>query len=359
MAKKKTKSRCATKQELLDKINKTYGDGTVLTGTTRPCIDVAAISTGAVPLDVATGVGGIPRGRIIEVYGPESGGKTTLSLSTIAQCQKNGGSVAFVDAEHALDAQWAKAIGVNVDDLIITQPSSGEEALAICEEFITSGQIDLIVVDSVAALVPQSELDGEIGQASVGAQARMMSQCMRKFVSICSKTECSVIFINQIREKIGMMFGNPETTPGGRALKFYASMRMEIRRIGPVKDGETHVGNAIKVKVVKNKVAPPFTEAKFNLYFGKRGYPSGIDYVASLLSVAESNGVINKSGSWYSYNSEKLGLGFNNSVAFVKENPELLNNIESKVMESVSGSTSISESAEPDDEDDDGFEEET
>jgi len=335
MAKKKTiqqKKEFKNKEEVMAEIEKKYGSGAITFGA-GPVLDIPSISTGSATLDSALGVWGIPKGRIVEVYGPEGSGKTTLCLSIVKECQKVGGIAAFVDAEHALDPKWAEKIGVDVDNLMISQPSSGEEALTIVEMLATSKQVDLVVVDSVAALTPQAEIDGELGEAHIGAQARLMSQAMRKLVAGVKRSNCIVVFINQIRMKIGVMFGNPEVTPGGRALKFYSSVRLDIRRSSAIKKGDEHLGNMVKIKVVKNKVAPPFKVAECALYFGKDGDPSGIDYAASLVELARDAGVIEVSGSWYSFDELRLGNGSDNAYAFVREDEKVAKQILSKVME--------------------------
>jgi recombination protein RecA len=291
-------------------------------------LDVPAIPTGAVALDVALGVGGVPRGRVIEIFGPESSGKTTLTLSIIAQAQKRKGAAAFIDAEHAFDSTYAKKLGVNLDDLLISQPDTGEQALEITEMLVRSNAIDVIVVDSVAALVPKAEIEGEMGASHMGLQARLMSQALRKLTSAISKSKATVIFINQLREKIGVMFGNPETTPGGRALKFYSSVRLDIRRIAQIKRGEEIVGGRVRVKVVKNKVAAPFKQAEFDLM-----YDEGVSAVGSILDVAETFEIIKQSGSWIVYGDEKLGQGRENAKAFLKENPKILNELEKRIAE--------------------------
>jgi recombination protein RecA len=324
---------CKDAEQTMAMINKKYGDGSILLASSRPIIDVPAISTGSAGLDSALGVWGIPKGRVIEIYGPEGSGKTSLTLSIIKECQQSGGTAAFVDAEHALDIEWAENIGVNMDTLMLSQPDSGEQALTIVEMLTASKQVDLIVIDSVAALVPQAEIDGEMGDSHIGAQARLMSQAMRKLVKKASAAGCAIIFINQIRMKIGVMFGNPETTPGGRALKFYASVRMDIRRLKAIKDGDINVGNEVKIKVVKNKVAPPFKTAICALYFGLDDYPYGIDYASSLVNLAVEAGIVKKQSSWYNYGDIRLGNGYNNACALLRENEDLQKELESKVRE--------------------------
>lgn len=292
-------------------------------------MNVETVPTGALSLDVALGLGGIPKGRIVEIYGPESSGKTTVALHMVAEVQKRGGIAGFIDAEHALDPAYAKRIGVDIDNLYISQPDNGEQALEITETMVRSGAVDIIIVDSVAALVPRAEIDGEMGDAHVGLQARLMSQALRKLTGSISKTNCTVIFINQLREKVGIMFGNPETTTGGRALKFYSSIRLDVRRIEAIKQGGDIVGNRTRVKVVKNKIAPPFKEAEFDIMFGQ-----GISREGDVLDLAANQGIVNKSGSWYAYNDNKIGQGRENAKAYLKERPELMQEIEKKVRES-------------------------
>lgn len=297
-------------------------------------VDVPAIPTGAIALDVALGIGGIPRGRVVEIFGPESSGKTTLTLSIIAQAQKRKGTAAFIDAEHAFDSTYAKKLGVNLDDLLISQPDTGEQALEITEMLVRSNAVDVIVVDSVAALVPKAEIEGEMGDSHMGLQARLMSQALRKLTSAIAKSKASLIFINQLREKIGVMFGNPETTTGGRALKFYASVRLDIRRIAQIKRGEESVGGRVRVKVVKNKVAPPFKQAEFDLM-----YDEGVSSVGSILDVAETFEIIKHSGSWLLFGEDKLGQGRENAKSFLRENPKILHELEKKVLERVATSS--------------------
>jgi len=313
-------------------IEKQFGKGSVMRlGVDEPLVqDIAAISTGSVSLDLALGVGGIPRGRVIEIYGPESSGKTTLTLHVIAEAQKGGGVAAFIDAEHALDVGYARKLGVRTEDLLISQPDTGEQALEICEMLVRSGAVDVIVIDSVAALVPRAELEGEMGDQHMGLQARLMSQALRKLTATISKSQTTVIFINQIRMKIGVMFGNPETTTGGNALKFYASQRLDIRRIGAIKDGETVIGNRTRVKVVKNKVAPPFRQAEFDIMFDE-----GISHAALLVDLAAELGVIVKSGAWYAYADQRIGQGRENTKLFLKDNPTLMAEIEAKVKDGL------------------------
>ena len=310
-------------------IEKQYGRGAIMRlGASGALLPIETIPTGSLELDYALGVGGIPRGRVTEIFGPESSGKTTLALHIVAEAQRRGGAVAFIDAEHALDAKYAKALGVNIDEMLISQPDTGEQALEITEALVRSGAIDGIVIDSVAALVPRAEIDGEMGDSLPGLQARLMSQALRKLTGAISKSKCSVIFINQIREKIGIMFGNPETTTGGRALKFYASVRLDIRRISAIKEGEDVVGSRVKVKVVKNKVAPPFREAEFDIIYGE-----GISRVGGLVDLGVAHKVVDKSGAWYAYGGERIGQGRENAKRFLQENPALASEIEAKLRE--------------------------
>ena len=310
----------------MSQIEKQFGKGSVMKLGEFKSMNVEAISTGALNLDIALGIGGIPKGRIIEIFGPESSGKTTLALHAVAEAQKLGGEAAFIDAEHALDPVYAKKIGVDVDNLIVSQPDTGEQALEIAEALIRSGAIDIIVVDSVAALVPKAEIDGDMGDSHIGLQARLMSQALRKLAGAINKTNAIIIFINQLREKVGIMFGNPETTPGGRALKFYSSVRMDIRRIENIKvDGQV-VGNRTRVKIVKNKVAPPFREAEFDIVYGK-----GISKEGSILDLAVELDIIQKSGSWFSYNGERIGQGRENVKAYIAERPELMAELDKKI----------------------------
>ena len=307
-------------------IEKNYGQGSIMKlGDTRH-MQVESVPTGSLSLDLALGVGGIPKGRIVEIYGPESSGKTTVALHMVAEVQKQGGIAGFIDAEHALDPIYAKNIGVNIDELYISQPDSGEQAMEITETMVRSGAVDIVIVDSVAALVPKQEIDGEMGDSHVGLQARLMSQALRKLTSVINKSNCTVIFINQLREKIGVMFGNPETTTGGRALKFYASVRLDVRRIETLKVGGEVVGNRTRVKVVKNKVAPPFKEAEFDIMFGK-----GISKEGDILDLAVLHDIINKAGAWYSYNGEKIGQGRENTKLYLANNPEVMEEIEQQV----------------------------
>ena len=308
-------------------IEKQFGKGSIMRLGQKDAITaVPAISTGAVSLDYALGIGGVPRGRVIEIFGPESSGKTTLTLQIIAEAQKLGGMAAFVDAEHALDAQYAKKLGVDLDNLLVSQPDNGEQALEIVEVLVRSGGVDVVVVDSVAALVPRAEIDGEMGEAQMGLQARLMSQALRKLTGVVSKSKTCLIFINQLREKIGVMFGNPETTTGGRALKFYASVRIDIRRIGAIKDGESVVGGRTRVKIVKNKVAPPFREAEFDVMYGE-----GISREGDLLDLAVDRKIVEKSGTWFAFSGDRLGQGRENVKQFLKENPVIFKAIEDRV----------------------------
>jgi len=310
----------------IGQIEKQHGKGTIMRLGDEATMNVPSISTGSIMVDYALGVGGIPRGRVTEIYGPEASGKTTLALHVIAEAQKAGGYAAFVDAEHAFDPRYAKNLGINTDELLVSQPDSGEQALEITETLIRSAALDVIVVDSVAALVPRAELEGEMGDSHMGLQARLMSQAMRKITGIINKTRTSVIFINQIREKIGVMFGNPETTSGGRALKFYSSVRMDIRRIGSLKQGDEVVGNRTKVKVVKNKVAPPFKVVEFNIMYGK-----GISRMGEILDMAVECDIIEKRGSWYRYDGEPIGQGSDNAIEFLESDPELTDKIEKQI----------------------------
>ena len=318
-------------QAALAQIEKQFGKGTIMRlGEGEVIEDIQVVSTGSLGLDIALGVGGLPRGRVIEIYGPESSGKTTLTLQVIAEMQKQNGTCAFVDAEHALDIQYAQKLGVNLQELLISQPDTGEQALEIVDSLVRSGAVDLIVIDSVAALTPKAELEGDMGDSLPGLQARLMSQALRKLTATIKKTNCMVIFINQIRMKIGVMFGSPETTTGGNALKFYASVRIDIRRTGTIKKGEEAIGNETKVKVVKNKVAPPFKTAEFDILFGE-----GISRHGEVIDLGVVARVIDKSGAWYAYNGEKIGQGRDNSREFLRENPELAHEIENKVRESL------------------------
>ncbi|WP_274474792.1 recombinase RecA [Mangrovimonas aestuarii] len=322
-------------QLTLDKLDKAYGKGTVMKMSDAAIQDVEAISSGSLGLDLALGVGGYPRGRVIEIYGPESSGKTTLTLHAIAEAQKSGGIAAFIDAEHAFDRFYAKKLGVDIDNLIISQPDHGEQALEIADNLVRSGAIDIIVVDSVAALTPKSEIEGEMGDSKMGLQARLMSQALRKLTASISKTNCTMIFINQLREKIGVMFGNPETTTGGNALKFYASVRLDIRRSTQIKDSAGEVaGNKTRVKVVKNKVAPPFKTAEFDIMYGE-----GVSKVGEVLDIAVESDIIKKSGSWFSYQDTKLGQGRDAVKAIIKDNPELMEELEVKIKEVIAAAS--------------------
>ena len=314
----------------MDKIEKDYGKGSVMMMNEKSMDPMEVVSTGSIGLDAALGVGGFPKGRIIEVYGPESSGKTTIAIHVIAEAQKKGGMCAIIDAEHAFDSAYAKKLGVDVDNLLISQPDYGEQALEIADRLILSGALDVVVIDSVAALVPKSELEGEMGDSKMGLHARLMSQALRKLTATISKTNTICIFINQLREKIGVMFGNPETTTGGNALKFYASIRLDIRRMSQIKDGEEAVGNRVKVKVVKNKVAPPFRAAEFDIVFGE-----GISKTGEIIDMGVELGIINKSGSWFSYNTDKLGQGRETVKQLMHDNPELANEIEGKIREKL------------------------
>jgi recombination protein RecA len=313
-------------QVTLDKLDKTYGKGTIMKLGDSKIMAVEVIPTGSLGLDVALGIGGLPKGRVVEIYGPESSGKTTLAIQAIANCQKQGGIAAFIDAEHAFDKAYAEKLGVNVNELLISQPDDGEQALDIAEHLIRSGAIDILVIDSVAALVPRGELEGEMGESKMGLQARLMSQALRKLTGTISKTGCCCIFINQLREKIGVMFGNPETTTGGNALKFYASVRLDIRRIGQIKEGEAVSGNRTRVKVVKNKLAPPFRTCEFDIMYGQ-----GVSKSGEIIDMGSEMGVIQKSGSWFSYEGTKLGQGRDSVKQLLEDNPELSAEIELKV----------------------------
>jgi recombination protein RecA len=327
MAKNDKNDKLDALESAISHIEKQYGKGAIMKlGDSQRDMNVETIPTGSLSLDIALGVGGIPRGRIVEVYGPESSGKTTVALHMVAEVQKRGGIAGFIDAEHALDPVYAKNIGVDIDNLYISQPDSGEQALEITETMVRSGAVDIIIVDSVAALVPKAEIEGEMGDSHVGLQARLMSQALRKLTSIISKSNCIVIFINQLREKVGVMFGSPETTTGGRALKFYSSIRLDVRRMESLKQGGEIIGNHTRIKVVKNKVAPPFKEAEFDIMFGK-----GISKEGDILDLAAQINVVNKSGAWYAYNGEKIGQGRENSKNYLKENPAICDEIEQKV----------------------------
>ena len=314
----------------LSSIEKQFGKGAIMKMSQKTFVDVPAIPTGSLSLDIALGVGGIPRGRVTEIYGPEASGKTTLTLSVLAEAQKRGGIAAFIDAEHAFDSTYAKKIGVNLDDLLISQPDTGEQALEITETLVRSNAVDVVVIDSVAALTPRAEIEGQMGDAQMGLQARLMSQALRKLTSCISKSKTAVIFINQIRMKIGVMFGNPETTPGGRALKFYTSVRIDLRRKAAIKKGDEYIGNRVKAKIVKNKVAPPFRQAEFDIM-----YDEGISKIGSILDEAEKNNVVEKKGSWYIYNNQKIGQGRENVKSFLKENPKIAEELEKKIMQKI------------------------
>ena len=314
----------------MDKIDKDFGKGSVMMMNEKGEQQIDVISTGSIGLDAALGVGGLPRGRVVEIYGPESSGKTTVATHVIAEAQKKGGMCAIIDAEHAFDSGYAQKLGVDIDNLLISQPDYGEQALEIADRLILSGALDVVVIDSVAALVPKGELEGEMGDSKMGLQARLMSQALRKLTATISKTNTICIFINQLREKIGVMFGNPETTTGGNALKFYASVRLDIRRMAQIKDGEEAVGNRVKVKVVKNKVAPPFRTAEFDLVFGE-----GISKIGEILDMGVEMGIVQKSGSWFSYNSDKLGQGREGVKSLLKDNPALADEIEGKIREKI------------------------
>ncbi len=320
-------------QSTLDKIEKSYGKGAIMKLGDAPVEEIESISTGSVSLDMALGIGGLPKGRIIEIYGPESSGKTTLAIHAIAEAQKKGGIAAFIDAEHAFDSVYAKQLGVDTDNLLVSQPDNGEQALEIADNLIRSGAIDIIVIDSVAALTPKSEIEGEMGDSKMGLQARLMSQALRKLTANISKTKCCCIFINQLREKIGVLFGNPETTTGGNALKFYASVRIDIRRTQAIKDGDSNIGNRVKVKIVKNKVAPPFRTCEFDLIFGE-----GISKTGEVVDLGVDCGVIRKSGSWFSYGETKLAQGREAVKQLLADNPELMEELENKIRVALNGS---------------------
>jgi len=321
------KGRQQALERALGQIEKSFGKGSImrLDGDNIPAIP--SISTGALSLDLALGGRGLPKGRIVEIFGPESSGKTTLALTTVANCQMDGGVAAFIDAEHALDPSWAKRIGVDLDELLVSQPDTGEQALEICELLVRSNAVNIIVVDSVAALIPRAEIEGEMGDSHVGLQARLMSQALRKLTGAIAKSDCIVIFINQLREKIGVMFGSPETTTGGRALKFYSSVRIDIRRIGAIKDGEKNVGNRVRAKVVKNKIAPPFRNAEFDIMFDE-----GVSAVGDLVDLAVEDNIVNKAGSWFSYGEIRIGQGRESAKSFLRENPEMAKEIRGKVL---------------------------
>ncbi|MDD3930654.1 MAG: recombinase RecA [Eubacteriales bacterium] len=331
----------------LSQIEKQFGKGAVMKMGDRANVQVESIPTGALSLDLALGIGGIPRGRVIEIYGPESSGKTTVALHMIAEAQKEGGTAAFIDAEHALDPQYAARLGVDIDNLIVSQPDTGEQGLEITEALVRSGAVDIVVVDSVAALVPKAEIDGEMGDAHVGLQARLMSQALRKLAGVISKSRTVAIFINQLREKVGIMFGNPETTPGGRALKFYSSVRLDVRKLETLRSGSDIIGTRTRVKVVKNKIAPPFKEAEFDIIYGE-----GISREGCILDMAADRDIIDKSGSWYAYKDQRIGQGRDNARQFLKDNPEIRDEIESLVRETINPARSIAEEKETVDEKD-------
>lgn len=315
----------------MQQIEKQFGKGAIMKlGDDKAMLNIEAISTGSISLDIATGIGGIPKGRIIEIYGPESSGKTTLTLHVIAEAQKAGGKAAFIDAEHALDPEYARNLGVNVDELLVSQPDTGEQALEICELLVRSGALDVVVVDSVAALVPKAEIQGEMGDTHVGLQARLMSQALRKLAGAINKSNTAVIFINQLREKVGVIYGNPEVTTGGRALKFYSSMRIDVRRVESIKSGETVLGNRTRVKIVKNKVAPPFKQCEFDIMYGK-----GISKVGDLLDCAVEEKIIDKAGSWYSFNGDRIGQGRENVKEFLSTHPEIMDKVEELLLNTL------------------------
>ncbi len=328
MNKKEEKNTDKALEQVLKDIEKQFGAGAVMKLGAQEHMKIDVTSTGSIALDIALGVGGLPKGRIIEIYGPESSGKTTFALQAIAEVQKKGGRAAFIDAEHALDPVYAKKLGVDIDELLLSQPDTGEQALEICDALVRSEAIDIIVIDSVAALVPQAEIDGEMGDSHIGLQARLMSQALRKLSGTLNKTNTTAIFINQLREKVGVMFGNPETTPGGRALKFYASIRLDIRRGEQIKQGDTVLGNRTNIKVVKNKVAPPFKSASVDIMYGE-----GVSHEGELVDIGSEIGVVEKSGAWYAYNGEKIGQGRENVKAFLRENSDIAEEIEKKIYE--------------------------
>ncbi len=329
---KMNKEKLKALQLTMDKIEKSYGKGSIMRMGDKPIEDVPAISSGSIALDVALGVGGFPKGRVIEIYGPESSGKTTLAIHAIAEAQKAGGIAAFIDAEHAFDPYYAKKLGVNIEELLISQPDNGEQALEITDNLIRSGALDIVVIDSVAALTPRAEIEGEMGDSKMGLQARLMSQALRKLTGNINKTKTCCMFINQLREKIGVMFGNPETTTGGNALKFYASVRLDIRRIGQIKDGDEVQGNHVRVKVVKNKVAPPFRKAEFDIIYGE-----GISKSGEIIDLGVQYNIIKKSGSWFSYGETRLGQGRETVRNLIVDNPELAEELETKIMEAITG----------------------
>jgi recombination protein RecA len=320
----------------MDKIDKDFGKGSVMMMSDKGVVEQEVISTGSIGLDMALGIGGLPKGRVVEIYGPESSGKTTLAIHVIAEAQKKGGMCAFIDAEHAFDSVYAQKLGVDIDNLLISQPDYGEQALEIADRLILSGALDVVVIDSVAALVPKAELEGEMGDSKMGLQARLMSQALRKLTATINKTNSCCIFINQLREKIGVMFGNPETTTGGNALKFYASVRLDIRRMAQIKDGDDAIGNHVKVKVVKNKVAPPFRLAEFDIIYGE-----GISKVGEIIDMGVELGIVQKSGSWFSYNNDKLGQGRESVKQLMLDNPEMANEIEAKIREKIKEAQSV------------------
>lgn len=327
-------------ENTLSQIERQYGKGTIMKlGGNSPLEGIPSISTCSLELDIALGIGGIPKGRVTEIFGPEASGKTTLALHIISSAQKEGGTVAFIDAEHALDPNYARNLGVDIEELLLSQPDNGEQALEICEILLKSSALDAIVIDSVAALVPKAELEGEMGDSYIGLQARLMSKALRKITGVVSKTKTAVIFVNQLREKIGVMFGNPEVTPGGRALKFYTSVRLDIRKIDTIKIGTEIIGNRIRVRVVKNKVAPPFKTAEFDIMYGK-----GISKEGSILDVGTEQGIISRSGSWYSYNNDRIGQGRENAKIFLIQNPKLFNKIEKEIKEKLNFKTDIKKS---------------
>ncbi len=328
MAKKATDTNDKTLEEVMAEIEKQFGKGSIMKLSEDTKVEVETVPTGSLSLDIALGAGGFPKGRIIEIFGPESSGKTTIALQAVAEVQKQGGRAAFIDAEHALDPVYAKALGVNLEELLLSQPDTGEQALEICEALVRSGAVQIVVIDSVAALVPQAEIEGEMGDSHVGLQARLMSQALRKLAGIINKTNTIAIFINQLREKVGIMFGNPETTTGGRALKFYASVRLDVRRGEQIKLGDSVIGNRTNIKVVKNKVAPPFKTATVDMMYGE-----GVSYEGELVDLGAEIGVLDKSGAWYSYNGEKIGQGKENTKIFLKNNPEIAADIDAKIRE--------------------------
>ena len=328
MAKKATDTNDKTLEEVMAEIEKQFGKGSIMKLSEDTKVEAETVPTGSLSLDIALGAGGFPKGRIIEIFGPESSGKTTIALQAVAEVQKQGGRAAFIDAEHALDPVYAKALGVNLEELLLSQPDTGEQALEICEALVRSGAVQIVVIDSVAALVPQAEIEGEMGDSHVGLQARLMSQALRKLAGIINKTNTIAIFINQLREKVGIMFGNPETTTGGRALKFYASVRLDVRRGEQIKLGDSVIGNRTNIKVVKNKVAPPFKTATVDMMYGE-----GVSYEGELVDLGAEIGVLDKSGAWYSYNGEKIGQGKENTKIFLKNNPEIAADIDAKIRE--------------------------